>query len=118
MPLGLDLKLTLLDVDFTLADGTVRSVTSKVTERGKEEELYEDKIASTKSALVETLSKQKSDPCFKRYQLGNMPPQCMVSLRICCVQTLSIEDMSYCFRIPVQFVPAYLGNSSCSLMVE
>ena len=67
MPIDLDLKLILLDVDFHMADGTVRSVTSKVTERGKEEELYEDKVASTKSALIETLPKQKSDPCFKRY---------------------------------------------------
>ena len=42
----------------------------------------------------------------------------MVSLRVYCVQKLAIEDLSYCFRIPVSYVPAYLGNSSCSLMVE
>ena len=67
MPLNLDLKLSQIDVEFVMADGTVRSVTSKITERGKEEEIYEDKVASTKSALTETLPKQDCDPCFKRY---------------------------------------------------
>ena len=50
-----------------MTDGTVRSVVTKVTERGKEEEIYEDKVASTKSALSETLPKLNCDPCFKRY---------------------------------------------------
>ena len=67
MPLDIDLKLAQLDVDFIMPDGTVRSITSKVTERGKEEEIYEDKIASTKSALAETLPDQSTEPCFKRY---------------------------------------------------
>ena len=67
MPLDLNLNLTQLEVDFGMTDGTVRSVVTKVTERGKEEEIYEDKVASTKSALTETLPKLNCDPCFKRY---------------------------------------------------
>ena len=67
MPLDTDLKLTQIEVDFFLTDGTVRSVVTRVTERGKEEEIYEDKVASTKSALLETLPRLGCDPCFKRY---------------------------------------------------
>ena len=85
MPLNLNLKLSLIEVDFGLMDGTVRSVVTKVIERGKEEVNYEDKVASTKSALLETLPKQDCDPCFKRYSLGNMPPQSIVTLRAFCV---------------------------------
>ena len=47
-----------------------------------------------------------------------MPPHCLVTVRAFCAQELKVEDLSYCFRIPASFVPAYLGNSSCSLMVE
>ena len=67
MPIDLELRLTQIEVDFGMTDGTVRSVVTRVTERGKEEEIYEDKVASTKSALVETLPKRSSEPCFKRY---------------------------------------------------
>ena len=74
MPIDIDLKLTQIEIDFLMPDSTVKSVITKVTERGKEEEIYEDKIASTKSAITDTFPKLTIDPCFKRYQLGNMPP--------------------------------------------
>ena len=101
-----------------MMDGTIRTVVTKVIERGKEEQIYEDKVASTKTALNEALPKLDFDPSFMRFQLGNMPPHCLVTVRAFCAQELKVEDLSYCFRIPSSFVPAYLGNSSCSLMVE
>ena len=45
-------------------------------------------------------------------QLGNMPAKCTAYLRIFCFQKLEIEDLSYCLRIPMVFVPAYMGNVS------
>ena len=101
-----------------MMDSTIRTVVTKVIERGKEEQIYEDKVASTKTALAETLPKLDFDPCFMRFQLGNMPPHCLVTVRNFCTQELKVEDLSYCLKIPAHFVPAYLGNSSCSLMVE
>lgn len=118
MPLNLGLELTQIEVDFVMMDGTIRTVVTKVIERGKEEQIYEDKVASTKTALAETLPKLDFDPSFMRFQLGNMPPHCLVTVRAFFAQELKVEDLSYCFRIPAHFVPAYLGNSSCSLMVE
>ena len=58
MPLNLGLELTQIEVDFVMMDGTIRTVVTKVIERGKEEQIYEDKVASTKTALAETLPKQ------------------------------------------------------------
>ena len=47
-----------------------------------------------------------------RITLGNMPPRSKANLRVYCSQRLEIEDMSYCLRIPMAYVPAYMGNAS------
>ena len=67
VPLNIDLELSLIEVDFVMMDSTIRTVVTKVIERGKEEQIYEDKVASTKTALSETLPKLDFDPCFMRF---------------------------------------------------
>jgi len=47
-----------------------------------------------------------------RVALGNMPPRSKANLRAYCSQKLDLEDMSYCLRIPMTYVPAYMGNAS------
>ena len=41
-----------------------------------------------------------------------MPPRSKTILRAFCSQKLEMEDMSYCLRIPLAYVPAYMGNVS------
>ena len=43
-------------------------------------------------------------------KLGNMPPKATAYLRAYCHQQLEIEDLSYCFRLPMAYIPAYMGN--------
>ena len=47
-----------------------------------------------------------------RISLGNMPPLSSANLRAFCSQKLEFADESYCFRLPMTYVPAYLGNVS------
>ena len=44
--------------------------------------------------------------------LGNMPANSKANLRAFFSQKLETEDFSYCLRIPMAFVPAYLGPVS------
>jgi hypothetical protein len=47
---------------------------------------------------------------FVTFQLGNFPPRSKLILRAYCSQKLEVEDLSYVFRIPLAYVPAYLGS--------
>ena len=47
-----------------------------------------------------------------RVNMGGMPPLSTANLRAFCSQKLELEDMSYCFRLPMTYVPAYMGNVS------
>ena len=49
---------------------------------------------------------------FMRIALGNMPAGSTANLRAFCSQKLTLEDQSYCYRLPMTFVPAYLGPAS------
>ena len=44
--------------------------------------------------------------------LGNMPANSKANLRAFFSQKLETKDFSYCLRIPMAFVPAYLGPVS------
>ena len=44
--------------------------------------------------------------------LGNMPAKATANLRAFCSQKLEVEDESYCFRLPMTYVPAYMGPVS------
>ena len=46
-----------------------------------------------------------------KIRLGNMPAKSTAILRTFCHQKLEVEDFSYCFRLPMAFVPPYMGNA-------
>ena len=43
--------------------------------------------------------------------LGNFPPRSKAYLLAFCAQQLDYEDDSYCFRLPMAFVPPYMGDT-------
>ena len=45
MPVSQTFTLSSITVDFTLADGTRKSVTTRIVERERAKEIFEDKIA-------------------------------------------------------------------------
>ena len=45
-----------------------------------------------------------------RINLANLPSRATAILSAYCSQKLDIEDESYCYRLPMAYVPAYLGN--------
>lgn len=53
-----------------------------------------------------------------KIRLGNMPAKSSAIVRIFCQQKLEIEDQSYCFRLPMAFIPPYMGNASKALMED
>ena len=87
---------------------------TRITEREKAEQVYEDRVASNQTAVLATLPRfhESMSQRFLRVKLGNMPPHSKVVLRAYCHQKLEIEDLSYCFRLPMSYVPAYMGNAA------
>ena len=90
------------------------TIVTRITEREKAEFIFEDKVASNQTAVLATLPKfyESMSQRFLRVKLGNIPPHSKVVLRAFCHQKLEIEDLSYCFRLPMSYVPAYMGNAS------
>ena len=71
-------------------------------------------MAQGQTAVLATLPnlKQKNSSQMLRVQLGNMPPHSIAFLRAYCNQQLDVEDLSYCFRLPMSYIPGYMGNVS------
>ena len=55
MPLSDTFTLNQIVIDFTLEDGKKKQIVTKVADRQKAEEQYEDKVAQGKTALLATL---------------------------------------------------------------
>ena len=92
---------------------------TSIVERNQAEARYEDSQAKGDTAILATLP--PVDTNFRassmiRIRLGNMPARSTAYLRAYCYQKLELEDMSYCFRLPMAYVPAYMGNASIDLM--
>lgn len=103
-----------IQVDFTLTDGTTQSIETVVKEIRKAKEVYEDAVAKGNVAVLGTLppSNTQYTRSMMKIVLGNMPASCEANLRAYCSQKLEIEDLSYCLRIPMTYIPAYLGPVS------
>ena len=102
-------------IDFTLPDGSVEQIETRVREREQAQWIYDDKVASGQTAVIATLPKANgrfSEKAFMRLCLGNMPARSKAVLRAYCSWKLDVEDQSYCLRIPMTYVPGYLGNES------
>ena len=45
-----------------------------------------------------------------RVMLGNFPQHSKAYLRAICAKKLDFDDLSYCFTLPMSFVPPYMGD--------
>ena len=45
-----------------------------------------------------------------RINIGNFPPLSSAVLRVFYYQQLDIEDVSYCLKVPMTYIPKYMGN--------
>lgn len=91
-----------------MQDGTTRSLETVIDERKKLEFKYEEAVASGKTAVFGTLTKQQKD--MVRISLGNFPSHSQAILKVHYFQLLPVEDLSYSLRIPVTYVPRYAGD--------
>jgi len=42
--------------------------------------------------------------------IGNFPPQASAVIKLTFHSQLEIEDLSYCLRIPITYIPKYYGD--------
>ena len=114
MPLSENFTCHKIAVDFFLADGSKETIETRVIEKIRAQEQFEDSMADGSTAVLATLPAIESNFRYHmmRISLGNMPPQATAHLRAFCNQKLELEDESYCYRLPFTYVPAYLGNVS------
>ena len=103
-----------IEMDCTLEDGSILSIETKVVAREEVEITYEDKWWTRQTAVISTLpaSKSRLSKNYMRVALGKIPPYATVILRAFCSQELELKDMSYCVKIPMMYVPSYMGDAS------
>ena len=94
--------------EFKLEDGFTHMMETRVEERQKVEAKYEDAVASGQTAVMGGLVKGHAD--MVRINIGNFPPKSEAVLTVYYYQTLEVEDLSYCLRIPTAYIPKYMGD--------
>ena len=92
-----------------MTDGRTRTIETKVDERKKAEEKYEDYISKGQTAVLGTLS-SPSGTGMTRVQIGNFPPKAEAILTVFFYQHLDIDDYSFRLTIPTTYIPKYLGD--------
>lgn len=55
-----------------------------------------------------TITKTSKD--LVRINIGTFPPEAEATLKVYYYQNLEMEDLSYCLRIPMSYVPKYMGD--------
>lgn len=65
-------------------------------------------MASGKTAVMGSLSKQQRD--MMKISIGNFPAKSEAILRVHYFTQLPVEDLSYSLRVPVTYIPRYLGD--------
>jgi hypothetical protein len=81
-----------------------------VSEREAAFAKYHDAVSQGETVLISYTESRSESKSMLRIKLGNFPPNSKAHLRAICSQKLDFEDLSYCFRIPMAFVPSYMGN--------
>ena len=97
-----------MEVEFTLQDGTKRTLVTRVDERKQVETKYEEAVAQGKTAAVVMFSRSQSS--MMRIVIGNFPPHSSAKVTVKFSQKLDLEDMSYRLAIPCSYVPRYMGD--------
>eukprot|EP00347_Sterkiella_histriomuscorum_P017977 403347255 len=107
-PVDVDSVFTNLEIEFTLQDGSKRQLITKVDLREKVQVKYEEAVASGKTAIVGSFTKTQRD--MVRVVIGNFPPNSSAVVKCFFHSKLDIEDISYCLRLPMSYVPRYMGD--------
>eukprot|EP00347_Sterkiella_histriomuscorum_P019333 403342045 len=107
-PVDVDSVFTNLEIEFTLQDGSKKQLVTRVDLRQVVEEQYEKAIATGKTAVVGSFTKTQKD--MVRVAIGNFPPNSSAVVKCFFHQKLDIEDISYCLRLPMSYVPKYMGD--------
>jgi hypothetical protein len=107
-PVDIDAAFSKITADFKLSDGSTRMMETKVAEREKIEVKYEDALSSGKTAVMGSFTKTQRD--MVRINIGHFPHKSEAILRVYFYSKLEVEDLSYCLRIPMSYVPKYMGD--------
>ncbi|CDW90556.1 von willebrand factor type a domain containing protein [Stylonychia lemnae] len=97
-----------MQIEFILEDGSNRLIETVIDRREKVEQKYEDSVAQGKTAVTGSYTKLLRD--MIRVNIGNFPPRSEAILKMKFFTYLTIEDLSYCFRFPLSYVPRYVGD--------
>ena len=81
---------------------------TKVEERTKAEEKYQDAVAAGKTAVLGSFIRTNSD--MVKISIGQFPPMSRAVLKVYYYQQLEFEDLSHCLRIPRAYIPKYIGD--------
>ena len=79
-----------------------------MTAREKAEVIYDNAVASGKTAVISTYYRAHRD--MVGISVGNFPPQSTAVLTLFYCQNLSLEDVSYCLRVPTTYIPKYVSR--------
>ena len=107
-PTDVQTILTKLEIEFTLQDGTKQYLETKVGERRKVQTQYDEMVASGQTVLMAGYSKEMRD--MVRIMIGNFPPKSEAQLKLFFYQKLEVEDLSYCLKIPMVYIPRYITS--------
>ncbi|CDW72317.1 UNKNOWN [Stylonychia lemnae] len=107
-PCDIDSVLTNMQIQFKLKDGTQREIVTIIDRKEKIEIKYEESVAQGQTAVTGAFTKLQRN--LVRINIGNFPPNSEAILKLKFYTTLSIQDLSYCFRLPMSYVPKYIGD--------
>jgi Vault protein inter-alpha-trypsin domain len=108
-PIDVTCAVSKIMVKFTLPDGTFKELETIIDERFKVEAKYEDAVAVGKTAVMGGyVARNIRD--MMRVNIGNFPGHTTAVLKVLFYQKLEIEDLSYCLRVPMSYIPPYMGD--------
>ena len=84
-------------------------IVSRIEERQKAQEKYEDAVASGKTAMVSHSTPGSKD--IVSVFLGGIPPKSEIVLVCTFYQILEVDDLSWSLMIPSKIVPRYSGDA-------
>jgi len=95
-----------IECEFEMPDGTKTSIETVIENRAKAEVKYEDAVATGKTAIIGSIDRKYRD--MMKIACGNFPPKARATLKVYFYQEMKVEDLSYCLRVPVGYIPKYV----------
>jgi len=95
-----------IECEFTMPDGSKTAIETVIENRVKAEVKYEDAVATGKTAIIGSIDRKYRD--MMKIACGNFPPKARATLKVHFYQEMKVEDLSYCLRLPVGYIPKYV----------